>query len=283
MACAIMNKIPISVLVTTKNEANNIARCIRSLECFAQVIVIDSHSVDRTCEISINLGVDVVLYRWDGKYPKKRQWCLDNLKISNDWVFWVDADEVITQSCINEIRELFTKPRPEAGFFVKGQYIWNGYALRHGMKNNKLALINRKKIEFPVVDDLHIDGMGEIEGHYQPVRKMECRESSIGQLVSPLLHYAYEDKTGWNARHRRYSNWESMMTVNDSWPVDPVLWRQTVKLHLRSSLLRPYVVFVFSYFIKLGFLDGVAGYRFAISRKKYCDMVYRDIRRFKKR
>lgn len=278
-----MNKIPISVLVTTKNEENNIARCIGSLECFAQIIVIDSHSVDRTCEISKNLGVDVVLYSWDGKYPKKRQWCLDNLKISYDWVFWIDADEVVSESSIDEIRELFTKPRLEAGFFVKGQYVWGGNALRYGMRNNKLALINRKKIEFPVVNDLNIDGMGEIEGHYQPVRKVECKESSIGQLVAPLLHYAYEDNAGWCDRHRRYAVWESAMTINDSWPDDPVLWRQIVKRHLRASLLRPYVVFVFSYIVKLGLLDGVEGYKFALSRKQYCDMVYRNIRLFKKR
>ncbi|MGH1379045.1 MAG: glycosyltransferase family 2 protein [Alphaproteobacteria bacterium] len=278
-----MNEIDISVLVTTKNEEDNIARCLNSLKNFSQIIVIDSHSTDRTCEISKNTGAEVVLYRWDGKYPKKRQWCLDSLNIKNDWVFWIDADEVITEECIDEIRDLFAISRTESGFFVRSSYVWNDSILRYGMKNNKLALINRTKMEFPVVDDLNIDGMGEIEGHYQPVRRSGCAEYSIGQLSCQLIHHAYDNEAEWNARHIRYAQWEAVMTLNDSWPDDPVLWRQIVKRHLRASFMRPYIVFVFSYLVKAGFLDGGAGYSFAVSRKRYCDMIYRNIRLFKNR
>lgn len=269
-----MRDIPISVLVTTKNEEDNIARCLSALKDFAQIIVIDSHSDDRTCDISQTLGAETILYQWDGRYPKKRQWCLETLDIHHDWVFWVDADEVVTEACIAEIRALFQVSRPEAVFFVKGQYVWEGTILRHGLRNNKLALINRKKIEFPVVDDLDIDGMGEMEGHYQPVRKAGFEGDVIGQITAPLLHYAYEDDAGWNARHKRYAHWESEMTKRDIWPEDPVLWREMVKIHLRTSVLRPYVMFLYSYVVKMGIFDGVKGYRFALSRKRYCELIY---------
>lgn len=272
-----MSDIPISVLVTTKNEEDNIARCLSALEAFAQIIVIDSHSDDRTRDISQTFGAETILYQWDGRYPKKRQWCLDTLDIRHDWVFWVDADEAVTEACIAEIRALFQAQRSEAGFFVKGQYVWEGTVLRHGLCNNKLALINRKKIAFPVVDDLDIDGMGEIEGHYQPVRKAGFEGDVIGQVTVPLLHYAYEDDAGWGARHERYAHWEAEMTKRDLWPEDPVLWRQIVKRHLRASVLRPYVVFLYSYIVKMGFLDGVKGARFALSRKHYCDAIYSKI------
>lgn len=277
MGCAIMGDIPISVLITTKNEERNIARCLSALKGFAQIIVIDSHSDDRTCDISREFGAETVLYQWDSKYPKKRQWCLDTLDIHHDWVFFVDADEVVTQACIEEIRTLFQMPRTEAGFFVKGQYVWNGAVLRHGLRNNKLALINRKKIAFPVIDDLDIDGMGEIEGHYQPVRKAGFEGDVIGQIAAPLLHYAYEDEAGWSARHERYANWEVEMTKRGIWPEDPVLWREIVKKYLRSSALRPYVVFLYSYIVKCGFLDGARGYKFALSRKRYCDLIYHKL------
>lgn len=269
-----MRDIPISVLVATKNEEDNIARCLSALKDFAQIIVIDSHSDDRTCDISKALGAETILYQWDGLYPKKRQWCLETLDIYHDWVFWVDADEVVTEACIEEIQALFQVLRSEAGFFVKGQYVWNGDVLRHGLHNNKLALINRKKIEFPVVDDLDIDGMGEIEGHYQPVRKAGFGGDVIGQIIAPLLHYAYEDGARWRVRHKRYAHWEAEMTKRDIWPKDPVLWREIVKRHLRTSVLRPYVVFLYSYVMKMGFLDGVKGYHFALSRKCYCDLIY---------
>ena len=164
-----MSDIPISVLVTTKNEEDNIARCLSALKAFAQIIVIDSHSDDRTRDVSQTFGAETILYQWDGRYPKKRQWCLDTLDIHHDWVFWVDADEVVTEACVQEIRALFQAQRSEVGFFVKGQCVWEG------------------------------------------------------------------------------------------------------------TVLRPYVVFLYSYIVKMGFLDGVKGARFALSRKHYCDAIYSKI------
>ncbi|PCI96528.1 MAG: hypothetical protein COB14_09970 [Alphaproteobacteria bacterium] len=64
------------------------------------------------------------------------------------------------------------------------------------------------------------------------------------------------------------------MTKRDIWPKDPVLWREMVKIHLRTSVLRPYVVFLYSYVVKMGIFDGVKGYRFALSRKRYCELIY---------
>ncbi|PCJ98214.1 MAG: glycosyl transferase 2 family protein [Zetaproteobacteria bacterium] len=272
-----MGDIPISVLITTKNEESNIARCLDALKYFSQVIVIDSHSSDNTCDISRRFGVETILYKWNGQYPKKRQWCLETLNIQHDWVFFVDADEVVTPACVEEIRTLFQEPRAEAGFFVKGEYVLDGTVLRHGLKNNKLALIHRERLEFPVVDDLSIDGMGEIEGHYQPVLKSEYARADIGQICAPLLHYAYEDDKEWLERHERYAAWESEMTKRGIWPKDPILWRQMVKTWLRKSIFRSYAMFLYSYIVKLGFLDGKMGYRLALSRQRYCALIYRKL------
>src|SRR5690606_18106359 len=134
------DKIPLTVIVTTKNEEKKIGRCLASLSAFAKVIVVDSHSIDRTCPIAREHGVQVVSFRWDGKYPKKRQWCLETLALSYDWVFWVDADEVVTPALVKEIREIFAKKPAHAGYFVRGRYVWNGEILEHGMMNNKLCL-----------------------------------------------------------------------------------------------------------------------------------------------
>ncbi len=267
-----MSKIPVSVLITTKNEEKNIARCLGALQDFAQIIVIDSHSADKTCEIARDMGAQIVLYQWDGKYPKKRGWCLENLEIAHDWVFWVDADEVVTSELVAEIRAVFDGEPRVGGFFVRGSYVWEGAVLRCGLQNNKIALFNRHKMEFPVIDDLDIEGMGEIEGHYQPVFKNGIK-GMIGQLKAPLLHYAYEDKKGWEERHIRYANWEAQMNKRGSWAKDPIWWREMLKKRVRKSIFRPYIVFLYSYFIKFGFLDGKNGYNFAISRKNYCHLV----------
>ena len=128
-------------------------------------------------------------------------------------------------------------------------------------------------MHFPVIDDLDISGMGEIEGHYQPVVTNDGGE--IGQIGAPLLHYAYEDERRWATRHKDYAHWESEMTRRCAWVADPVIWREMLKKSIRKSVFRPYIMFLYSYIVKFGFLDGVAGYEFAQSRKKYCSMILR--------
>ncbi len=279
MGYAIMSKIPVSVLVVTKNEQEHIKRCLKSLHDFDEVIVVDSISEDKTTKIALELGARVEDFQWNGRYPKKRQWCLENLEIKHDWVFWVDADEVLTSDLIEEIRRVFSDNPQCAGYFVKGKYIWQGKRLDHGLMNNKLALFDRRKIEFPVIDDLDIKGMGEIEGHYQPVLKNEFSDERIGQLRAALLHYAYENEAQWLSRHKKYAHWEAQMSICEAWSKDPVAWRQIIKKLTRTSIFRPYMMFIYSYIVKFGFLDGRQGYEFALSRKKYCEMVRGELKK----
>lgn len=272
-----MDKIPVSVIVTTKNEEANIARCLSSLSDFTHIMVVDSHSTDRTVAIARHMGAEIVNFTWNGTYPKKRQWCLDTLAFSHDWVFWVDADEVLTSEIIAEIRSIFAQDTPrQCGFFMRGRYIFDGRALSHGMVNNKIALFDRRKMAFPIVNDLNIEGMGEMEGHYQPVRKNNTDQ--IGQIKAPLLHYAYEDQAAWQARHERYAKWEAEMIRRDLYPPDPVAWRQALKIALRGFALRPYVVFLYCYVLRCGFLDGKGGLSFALSRAHYCFLIRRALR-----
>ncbi len=272
-----MTKIPVSVVITTRNEEHNIARCLDLVQGFSQIIVVDSNSSDKTCDIACGKGAEIVSFNWNGKYPKKRGWCLENLNLKYDWVFWVDADEVLTTDLVREIRLLFKSNVDSAGFFIKGQYVWNGSPLRHGLQNNKLALINRHKLEFPVIDDLNIEGMREMEGHYQPVFKNGI-SGKIGQLKSPFLHYAYDNQSQWLSRHKRYAHWEAEVTKCGAWGRDPVFYREILKKSLRRSYFRPYVMFIYSYILKLGFLDGENGFEFALSRKKYCDLILKALK-----
>ena len=261
--------IPVSVIITTYNEGQNLARCLCALKDFDEVIVVDSNSTDNTKEIAIAHGARVENFMWNGEYPKKRQYCLDNIKTKHDYIFFVDGDEEVTPELIDEIQALDFKT---AGYFVKGKYIWRGKKLNHGLQNNKLVLFDRSKIEFPIIDDLDIDGMGEMEGHYQPVLKAEYVDR-IESLSTPLLHFAYEDADGWLARHARYAKWEAEMITRNAYPRDPVFWREKLKVLFRNMPLRGLVAFSHSYLWKRGFLDGRAGYEFARSRAHYYNLV----------
>lgn len=272
-----MNRlIPVSAVVVTRNEDAVIGRCLDALAGFGEVVVVDSASSDRTAQLAREKGARVFPFYWNGRYPKKRQWTLDNIDFAFDWVFFVDADEVVTPALCSEISRLFGKGAPKrAGYFVKGRYVWNDRVLRFGLKNNKLALINRLYVEFPVVNDLDIPGMGEIEGHYQPVLNERARAEGmkIGSLSRALLHYAHEDMGRWHERHRRYALWQAEMDRRDAWPEEAGLYRQALKLLFRLAPGTPYIAFLHSYVLKLGFLDGVAGMQFASMRKRYYECV----------
>ncbi|MGH1397617.1 MAG: glycosyltransferase family 2 protein [Alphaproteobacteria bacterium] len=259
--------IPISVVVVTRDEEARIGACLGALSAFDDVWVVDSGSADRTVEIARGCGARVVDFAWDGAYPKKRQWCLEHLKLAHDWVFFVDADEVVTDALVEEIAALDL--RGCAGFFVDGRYVWNGKMLRYGLRNSKLCLMDRGRMEFPVVDDLGLDGMGEIEGHYQPVLK-DGVCARIGRLREYLVHDA---GAHWEARHLRYADWEAGMDARGAWPHDPVLWRRVLKGVFKRIPFRDVAAFLHCYVLKLGFLDGAAGFDFARSRGRYYSMI----------
>jgi glycosyltransferase involved in cell wall biosynthesis len=164
-------KIPVTVIVMTKNEERNIEKCLSSLTSFDEIFVVDSNSTDQTQSLAKRWGANVINFTWNGRYPKKKQWSLENLDIKNDWVLYVDADEIVTKAIQNEImRTLFGKgSKPTCkGYFIGFDYYFDGKLLRHGHKPFKLCLLNRKYSEFIEVDDLAVKNMWEVEGHYHP-------------------------------------------------------------------------------------------------------------------
>jgi glycosyltransferase involved in cell wall biosynthesis len=267
-------KIPVTVIITTKNESKRIEKCIVAMKEFDQIIVVDSNSTDDTRDLARARGAQIVNFQWNGRYPKKRQWCLDNLGslILNDWVFFVDADEILTPEIISELAQMdWTQNTKIVGYFVKGRYIFEGFPLQYGLQNNKLALLNRHKMHFPVVDDLGVEGMGEIEGHYQPVIKDEFAGHMIGQIKAPLLHDACDNLSAWHERHKRYALWEQGMDERNAWPAEASHKRTRAKRIFRalSPKARGFAAFCHSYLYRMGFLDGVRGYRFARLRAEY--------------
>lgn len=266
-------KIRVSVLISARNEEMRLAACLSALQNFDEVIVIDSASTDGTAIIAQSLGARVVPFTWNGQYPKKRQWCLDYLMLAHDWIFFVDADEIVTPELIKDIRTIFENGPAHDGYFVDGLYVINDRVLKYGLRNSKLVLFNRHKFKFPVVNDLDIPGMGEMEGHYQP---LPVSGATIGSLSNPILHYAYDSGENWESRHRRYAQWEAGMNARNAWPGDPISYRQRWKRIFRALPCRSLIAFLHSYIMKFGFLDGRAGFDLAHDRYRYYAMVARS-------
>lgn len=245
------DKIQLTAIVTTLNEEKNIARCLASLERFDEVIVLDSNSTDKTVDIARSFGVTCIPFTWNGQYPKKRQWALDHLSLKHDRIFFIDADEEATPDLCAEVAALDWSAD---GYFVRGRYVVDGKVLRFGMQNKKLCLLDRRKMEFPVVDDLDIAGMGEIEGHYQPVSKKGAR-GFYPALKHVVLHHALEDMGRYKVRHDGYAVWRAEMDQRNAYPQDPVAYRQWLKVLYRRMPAKSFILFAYFYIGRLGVLE----------------------------
>lgn len=274
-----ISQICCSVIVLTKNEGRNIRSCLTSLNSFDQIFVLDSNSSDDTREISTKLGATVVDFTWNGKYPKKKQWALENLGFAYDWVLYVDADEQVTPELALEIQRAINESS-HSGYLVGYDYVFDGSVLTRGAQAQKLILFNRHKGHFSDHDDLEANNMWEVEGHYQPVI-----DGTVGRLENKMLHNDHESLFHYFDRHNRYTDWEAVMRSKPR-SAEVAESHSSSRTRLKRIFARlpgkPLVAFAYSYVFKLGFLDGQAGFNFALSRAFYYWQVglkQRELRR----
>ena len=103
---AAVNKVPITIIIPIKNEAANLPRCLASVAWADQVFVVDSQSTDASVEIAQTFGATVFQFTMVGAWPKKKNWALDHLPFRHEWVFILDADEVLPAEAEVEFRAI---------------------------------------------------------------------------------------------------------------------------------------------------------------------------------
>ena len=269
------NKIPISVLVSVKNEELNLPICLENLLSFSQVIVVDSNSTDKTPEIAESFGYKLVNFNWNGKFPKKRNWALDNISISNDWVLFLDADEFLTTEFIEEISRKI-KTKNHVGFWLNYNNFFMGNELKYGLKFSKLALFKKDFGRFEKITEdnwSHLD----MEIHEHPIIK-----GSTGQIKSCIIHKDYKGLEHYIARHNAYSSWEANRFMNlKKDKATKFTLNQNLKYSLIHTGLLPYLYFIGTYVFKLGILDGFSGFYFARFKANYFFQIQAKIHELK--
>ena len=261
--------LPISVIVLTKDEELAIVPCLESLRYFSEVFVVDSGSSDATAALAEERGAHVLQFNWNGRYPKKKQWALENAPISNEWVLYVDADEMVTRELASELASIVPVAPEYAAFAVELDYVFCGRRLRHGHKVVKTALLRVGRNHFPEVDDLGATNMWEVEGHYQPVSN-----GRVGRLAEAMVHHDREPLFHYFDRHNRYSDWEAHLRASPE--------KSAVVARVRSDQGRrfaripgkPLAFFLYSLVIRRGYRDGVAGINYAIANLFYFWQIY---------
>jgi glycosyltransferase involved in cell wall biosynthesis len=259
-------KIPLTVIILTKNEELAISTCLDSVSSADQILVVDSNSTDKTVRLAKEKGAEVINFTWNGAYPKKKQWALENNSIRNDWVLFLDADEAATYALISELKLLLKRPQEiEYGAFeVKLDYFFMGKLLRFGHKVRKRALLNRTCCSFPAIDDLHVSNMWEVEGHYQPI----CNKK-VGSLRGTITHLDPDPLFDYFSRHNRYSDWEAELRLNAKMQESVRKVRTAQGAIFDKFPGKPLLFFLYSYVWKSGWRDGRVGISYALALSFY--------------
>jgi len=254
----------ISVLIPVRNEKANIAACIDSVRWADEIVVVDSGSTDGTVELAKGSGATVVQFQWNGKFPKKKNWALANVPWKNEWVLILDADERILPELAAEIQAELRQPRAD-GYFINRRFIFLGQWIRHCgyYPSWNLRLFRHQLGRYEEVQTSDT-AAGDNEVHEHVVLS-----GKTAYLKNDMLHHAYPDIYTWMEKHNRYSNWEAEIEVGGQRAGGKAAGiggqlsaRRKLRVWSRRLPFRPALRFFYSYILKLGFLDGRAGYMF---------------------
>lgn len=240
----------ISAAIITMNEQRNVARAIESLRCCDEVIVVDSGSNDRTCEVAENLGARVVEAQWRG-YAGQKNYATE--QCTHDWVLSLDADEALSEALEAEIWQL-KKCGPKADAYTMprlAQYL--GRWILHGgwYPDRKIRLFDRRKAKW-VGDFVH-----------ESVKV----EGTLAHLQANLLHFTCDSLTEHMKSMDRYTTLAAEQIIAQN---KPVTWRHLV--------IDPSWTFINTYFMKRGFLDGFEGMAIAHMAAMYNFLKYAKAR-----
>ena len=265
-----MTKVPLSVFVPCKNEEANLARCLESVPWVDEVFVVDSQSTDRTATIAQEHGAKVVQFEYKGGWPKKKNWALENLPFSHEWVLILDADECLPPEAEEEIRKIVTNPdERHSGYWINRRYFFLGKPLKHAyFPNWNLRLFKHKHGRYEKITDLTTDS-GDHEIHEHVVVK-----GSTGKLTSIMDHHAFPTIDSFVEKHNRYSNWEAIVessAKDDETALqhEAVKGKRRLRRIFRKLPFRPTLRFLYVFLWQGGILDGWPGYVFARLHAQY--------------
>jgi glycosyltransferase involved in cell wall biosynthesis len=247
-----------------KNEAENLKRCLPSLGWAGEVFVVDSQSSDATPDVAAEFGAMVVQFQFNGRYPKKKNWALDNLPFKYEWVFIVDADEVVVPELAAEIAQRIARDEAD-GFYLNSRYYFLGRHIRHCGYSScwNLRLFKHRLGRYERMPDSTGGRAGDNEAH----EHVEL-DGRVLRLANELEHHAYPSVAVWVEKHNRYAIWEAALAdrvINDPIP-NSIGGVQRFNRRLKKIAwrlpLRPLVRFLYAYVVRLGFLDGKPGLYF---------------------
>jgi glycosyltransferase involved in cell wall biosynthesis len=256
-------RVPVSVMIPTLNEEANLRRCLDHLQWADEVVIVDSGSTDETVNIAQAYGAKVVQFKWNGLWPKKKNWALRHAPFKHKWVLIVDADEWITPELVREI-ERAIKGDQDVGYYINRKFIFMGRWIKHCgyYPSWNLRLIKRGFGEYEQLTGIGNTGSGDNEVHEHVIPN-----GPVGYLDHDMLHFAFPNIHTFMEKHNRYSNWEAAVQFRKADTTSAAIGEKLSKRRRLKNLsrylpFRPTLRFLYAYAWKGGFLDGQPGYIF---------------------
>lgn len=271
-------KIPLSVIILTFNEELHLTRCLDNIGDWAdEIFVVDGYSEDKTPSIAKKYRINFVQHKFVNQ-SQQFEWALSHLKIKNEWILRLDADEYLTTELKQEIGDILPRIANEInGFEIKRRVYFMGRWLRHGGY-------------YPVwILRLFRKGKAKMEQREMD-EQLILTEGKIGKLKNDFVDDCRKDLSFFIDKHNCYADRETQAIANcqSQLRLQPKLFgsqseqRRYLKenFYLRlPPFFRAFLFFIYRYFFRWGFLDGKEGlifivlqcfwYRFLVDAKLY--------------
>lgn len=229
-------KTQISCIILARNEEKNIAQALQSVQFCDEIILIDDYSIDQTVAIAKKAGAIIFQRRLNEDFSGQRNFALDQAQ--REWILYIDSDEEVSPGLQSEILAVCRQNTPPfSAYYTRRQDMFWGNVLRHGETCNMklLRLVKKRSGRW----------IGKVHETLQTNFKVKT-------FKNPLLHHPHQTI----AEFLREVNIYSSMRAHE-------LYLHHQRPSLFSILFYPLGKFILNYGIRLGFLDGAAGFVYA--------------------
>lgn len=257
-----MSTVSVSAIVLTYNEEDYLGECLESLTWCDEVWVVDSFSTDRTLEIASKYTTKIVQHPFEN-FSRQRNWALEDLAISAEWIVFVDSDERITPELREEISGVLGQtPEQVCGYYIPRKQLFWGKWLRFGecWPAYNLRLFRRGSAQF---QDREVHESIIVQGKKRflksPIVHI-CRES-MSEVVDRLNAYTTLEAT------RMYRTGQYLYEERSSPSYSRL--RAAVKRFSRYLPCKPLLKFIWTYIFRQGFRDGRLGFVHALMDALY--------------
>lgn len=240
----------LSLIILTRNEEKSISRAIKSITCADEILVIDDDSTDKTIEIAKSLGARIIPHKLEGNFSQQRNFAMEQAK--GDWVLFLDADEELSPELNEEIGNILTNQARSKYFLLKRKDFFWGKPVTHGevldaYSKGIIRLVSRNA--------------GQWENAIHEVFKPNS--GSLGLTLKGYIHhYPHQSIKDFLKHVNKYS------TIRAE-----ELFKNGRKTNWFEILVYPKGKFLYTYFIRGGFKDGVRGFIYSFMMSLHSFLV----------